>query len=160
MIAVDPRYIWLSVIIIPISGAKLISLFFDKLKIRTTFKIIIAGLFAVSFLVLPVKSISVSMDGGKWLPVLSARLKPYEIRGRVASSGNWEECMYLAFYNNWQYFGESGDFGEEYIEKELIEKKIDYYFAWNPVELKLEFLRKYPEITKGTGGSLKIYKLH
>jgi hypothetical protein len=160
MITVDPRYIWLSDIIILISGAKLLCIFFDRSKIRKTFQIFIAGLFAASFLVMPVKSITVSMDDGNWLPVISDTLKPLEINGRIASSGKWEVSMYLSFYNNWKYFGESGDFNEEYIEKELIEKKIDYYFVWKPVEKNLEFLKKYPEITKGVTGNLIIYKLH
>jgi hypothetical protein len=160
MIAVDPRYIWLSDIIILISGAKLISLLFVKFKIRNTFRIIIASLFAASFLVMPVKSISGSMDDGNWLPVLSNSLKPLEISGRIASSENWEVTMYLSFYNNWQYFGKSVDSGEEDIEKELYEKKIDYYFVWEPVDKKMEFLIKYPEIAIGVVESLKIYKLH
>jgi hypothetical protein len=67
--------------------------------------------------------------------------------------------MYLSFYNGWQYFGSNGDFSEKYVENELIEKKIDYYFVWNPVSAQMEFLKKYPEITKGDIGNLKIYKL-
>jgi len=160
MIAVDPRYLWLSDILILILGAKLISIYYDKTQISKTIKIIIVLLFAVSFLFMPVKSIMNSIDGSNYLPGLSDKLKPLEINGRIASSGEWEVSMYLSFINGWQYFGSSGDFSEKYVENELIGKKIAYYFVWDPLSKELEFLKKYPEITNGDIDNLKIYKLH
>lgn len=159
MISVDPRFLWLSEILILILGAKLINMFFDKSNVSKTFKIVITLILIVSFLSMPVRSIFNSMDDGNYLPGLSDKLKPLEINGRIASSGEWEVSMYLSFYNGWQYFGNSGDFSEKYIENELVEKKIDYYLVWDPVENKLGFLKKYPEITKGDIGNLQIYKL-
>jgi hypothetical protein len=159
MIAVDPRYIWLSNIILIIMGAKLLNLLFDKVPLRKIIKLGIIGIYLFSFLVLPLKSIYRSLDEGKNLYELSNRLNKLDINGRIASIGDWERSYYISFHNGWQYYGRSGNLNESDLENELKNKMIDYYFVWESDNNNLNFLNKYKEITGGNINGLKIYRL-
>ncbi len=159
MIWIDPRFFWFSIIVIIIIGAKLLNLLFDIILIRKVYKVILTGIFVIGFLVFPVKSVYRSLNNGKSLFELSNRIKNLNINGRMASIGDWEMSFYISFYNNWQYYGQSGNKEESYLENELKNKKIDYYFVWESYENKLKFLEKYQEITGGTINGLRIYKV-
>jgi hypothetical protein len=159
MIAVDPRYIWLSNIVIIITGAKLLNTLFEKIPLRKAIKLVIIGIYIFSFLILPLKSIYRSLDEGKDLYELSNRINKLNINGRIASFGDWERSYYLSFQNGWQYYGRSGNLNESDLEGELMNKMIDYYFVWESDYNSLKFLNKYKEITDGNIDGLRIYKL-
>jgi hypothetical protein len=159
LIAVDPRYIWLSYIILLITGAKLLSILFEKSLKRKSIRLVITGIFIISALAYPVKSIFHSLDNGKYLIELNNKMTSLNIKGRIASVGDWERSFYLSFHNGWQYYGRSSDHEESYLENELKNKMIDYYFVWESNENRLKFLQKYQEISGGRIEGLRIYKL-
>jgi hypothetical protein len=159
MIAVDPRFFWLIDIVTIIIGAKFLNLLFDKALIRKFYKVILIGIFVISFLVQPVKLIYRSLDNGNYVYELSNRISKLNVNGRIASIGDWQMSYYISFFNNWQYYGRSGNNDETYLENELKNKKIDYYFVWESYENKIKFLEKYQEITGGNIAGLRIYKL-
>ena len=66
-------------------------------------------------------------------PPLNQKVKRFNIHGRIASDYNWARTMYLAFYNNYKYYGPTGyGRGGRDIRRELRENDIDYYFVWSP----------------------------
>jgi hypothetical protein len=159
IIWIDPRFFWLSNILMIIIGGKILTQAFTKNSLRRKSRIVLTGLFVISFLVLPVRSMYRSSNNSKQLIELSNRLNKLNIKGRIASAGDWDTSLYLSFHNSWQYYGRSGNFGETYIENELKTKNIDYYFVWESYVQKMNFLEKYEEISGGDIAGLKIYKL-
>ncbi len=75
----------------------------------------------------------------------------YDISGKVASDYFWKKMLYLAFHNNYTYFGRTGSYlTDEKLQQTLRAHDIDYYFVWvdslyNPAG----FLSKHKEITGG-----------
>jgi hypothetical protein len=159
VMSVDPRFLWYGYIVIIIAGAKLLDLLFDRKNIKKIFKIVIIGIYITAFLISPINSIRNTIDVAKNDFQLSKNIKNMDVKGRIASIGDWQISYYICYFNEWKYYGISGKFDEQYLENELKNKMIDYYFVWEGDGSKLKFVEKYNEITEGTTPGLKIYKL-
>ncbi len=160
LIIVVDRYIWLCNFLLIIMGTRLLEILFKQLPFKKITLMLIIIIFAVSFLIQPVcKLYSVSRET-PYIVKLNNLIAPLEIKGRIASNWNWEECIWLAYFNDWRYYGEKGDLSDAELQSQLESYKIDYFFLWASERKTLEFIDKYSEITNGTIDQLKIYDLN
>jgi hypothetical protein len=153
---VERRYLYLDYILIIIIGMYLIDLLSKEKFLKRRVCILFMAILAVSFLILPVKSLYMHRGAQKVFYDSSNDLKRYNISGRVASDSEWHATLFLSFYNNWRYFGERGELSEVEIENELKKKKIDHYLVWGSGG---GYLDNYTEITGGRYNKLRIYRL-
>lgn len=156
MIIIESRYIWLSNILILIIGAKLINTIDLQKRLYKTGLLII---FTASFLVNPIWLLYSESNTGQCVSILNNKIRDLNIQGRIASSGDWGMSLYLSFYNDWSYYGDSFKDNDSELKAELEKKNIDYYFVWKPFDQKIKFIESYEDITKGKIEELRIYKL-
>jgi hypothetical protein len=159
MLFIEPRYIWLSNIIIIMIGAKLFDILFKIFSLKKISKIVLVTVFVVSFSLNPLWAIYCGCNTGKNIFNLNKIIYSLNIHGRIASTGNWQSSLFLSFYNNWYYYGDTYKPEELEMKNELENKMIDYYLVWKPYEQKIKFIERYEELTNGKIDELKIYKL-
>lgn len=142
------RYLWLANILLLLMGSHLLSVllrsdFFNHAKRK--FAIVV---FALSFLVLPIKELAINFNSGKDIFDLSRILEPYNIKGSVVSNDLWPHTLYLSYYLGNQYYGEAGSkYSDEELLNELKKNKIDYYFEWQaPSKRSKVFHSNFKEI--------------
>jgi hypothetical protein len=159
LVLVEIRYIWIIDIIIIIIGAKLINLFFETVFLRKVLRVLIILGYSLTFLVFPYHNLHTNINANKTIYDIDNKLEKLNIKGRIASSGDWFSTLYLSFYNNWTYYGETIKSETPELRKELENKNIDYFFVWKPFDEKIKTLEGYEELTKGNIDELRIYKL-
>lgn len=131
---------------------------------RKKLRLILLQTFIIlSFVVSPVRILIEEKNTGKKFFSLNETLKEYNLKGKLASHGNWLASLYISFYTRSQYYGECRSSDIVGISDELIEKGIDYYLVWRVgprgEQLRNNILINYPEITKGKVNDLLIYKI-
>ena len=131
LLLVENRYLWLSVILLMILGAKLIDILDNSYKLRLLSKTILICILAFSFAKPPFMFIRHKRDTENYIYELNNVISKMDIDGNIASSGNWAYTLYLSYYNNWQYFGECKSREYQNIFNELKSNTIDYYFVWD-----------------------------
>lgn len=159
MFLVEPRYIWLSYILIFVCGAKLLDIYSKKFQISKQLRTVLVVIFAASFAIYPVQKLYSRRETGKEIYDLSNRLSYLNIEGRIASSGYWGKTLHLSFYNNWRYYGEKGQLTLKELETQFENKQINYYLVWKPFNEHEKLDRMYQEITNGSIDELKVYKI-
>lgn len=150
------RYLYLDYLLTILIGTYLLGLLSQKELLKRKAGILLMAIFAISFLILPVKNLYGHRGNHKLLYDFGNDLKRYNISGRVASNREWHTSLFLSFHNDWRYFGERGELSEAEIEDQLKKKKIDYYLAWGRDG---GYLDNYMEITGGRYYGLRIYRL-
>ena len=159
LIAVDPRYIWLSQIIILAGGVRLLTILPEKFRIPKVVYLISVVILCGSFIIRPVRETAVSINTGKDLFELNEKLAGYSITGKIASDSDWENSMYLSFWSGWHYYGMNGGLADSAIIKELKEYDIDYYITWNPDDIPVIIRETYPEITGGEVSGIRVFQI-
>jgi len=156
---IELRYLWITYILLLLMGGYLLNKLLDKeyysKRLRSN---VILGLFVVSFLVFPVDQLVRNLNTGREMYELSKKLKhEYIIKGNIASNKKWADSLYLSYYLNAQYYGESKkEIYDKELATELKKHKIDYYFVWQKGP---QFLDNYEEVTDGEIDGLRIYNL-
>ena len=177
---VSPRYIWIDNILLLLMGGYLVSLLFQHefFKIYNLRKNILIAFVITSFIVLPIQNIIQKPDDiGKEIYLLSKKLEPYNIQGKVASHKpdphfineewqrslkSWLHTLTLSYYLGTKYYGQSGaNMSEEDLEIELKKFDIDFYFVWgNHINIP-KFLSGYKMVVnlETPGPGLKVFSL-
>ena len=169
----EHRYLWTVNILLLLMGGHVLNILFGteffKKNIRKNILII---LFAVSFMLTPLKSYS---GAGKnninsEMYHLAQTIKnDYQVQGNIASNREWE---HFPIHNSWhktfrmsywldsKYFGQTeAEISDNDLVDELRKFNIDYYFIWGKSQNIPQFLSKYREVTSGEYPDLKIYDL-
>jgi len=161
LILVKYRYLWLCNILLIISGFKLLEIIFQRKTFKKITKVLIITIFVFSFLIHPVSDLRCNTSGSCHIAKINNKISPLEIKGRIASDKNWHESLWLAYFNNWRYYGEKGNLSELKLKSQLEKYKIDYFIIWETKGSNFEFIKKnYYEITHGTIDEFKIYDLN
>jgi hypothetical protein len=167
LLLVEDRYLWLDAFLMMILAAGLLSLALSRSRGRRWLGAAAGIPVLATFLVLPVgffPKYRILSASDTRIPApatrrLALRLKAdYNLQGRMASSGRWNESLFIASFDRLQYFGQMrpGWSGAE-LEEALIKNGIRYFFLWRDNDPKFEFLKNYIELTKGGIPDLEIY---
>ena len=133
LILIEPRYLWIDLILLMMMGTHLLAgpLQLKKATWRRTGSWLLLVVFVGSYSISPMGYLNRG-NPGKGAFDLSQRLKTFNIRGRVASDINWAGTLYEAFYDGVSYYGMTGTEGTGRDPRsELLEHDIDYYFVWD-----------------------------
>ncbi len=166
----EPRYVWLSNVLLLLMGCYLLSLLFQidffKPELR---KNIVLAFFVISFIFVPVQFVMQTSNGGMddLMYYISTDLKHYNIKGNIASNREqvpvhdaWHKTFRLAYWLDSRYYGQSAEgTNEEELNSELGKYNIDYYFLWGEKSSTPLFLTKYKEVTNSEIPGLKVYSL-
>lgn len=165
----EDRYVWLANILLLLMGGHIITLLFQKEFFKSNLrKSILIAFFVVSFIFVPSRFIMQTSQGSmdKDMYELSLELKPYNIKGNIASNREfgsheaWHKTFRLAYWLDSRYYGQQGEnTSDEKLEKELGKYNIDYYFVWGETNHMPLFWSKHKEVTGGNISGLKIYAL-
>ena len=160
MVYIEYRYIWLNTLIITLLGFLLLKEYFNTTPIHQTNQYILIIALSLSLIIPPILNIISDSNTGKTTYLLSQKLHHLPIQGNIASNNLWAKTLYLSFYNNWRYFGETGLTKPANIENQLTKHKIKFFFLWKDGDSKnYLFLQKYPEISNNQFNDLKIYRM-
>jgi hypothetical protein len=160
LILIVYRYLWLCNILLIITGFKLLEIIFQKKSFKQVTKVLIIMIFALSFLIQPVSKLQCSSPGLSHIARINNKISPLEIKGRIASDKNWHDCLWLAYFNNWRYYGEKGNLSESKLKSQLEKYEIDYFINWDIKGSNFGFIKKYSEITDWAFDEFKIYDLN
>ena len=161
LIWVLARYIWIVLILFTITGYYFIDLLFRNGFLSKTLTIILVYVFSLSCILPMVRNLSKSWNMGRSDYTLSQKIDAnYGISGNIASDYFFKEMSYLAFHNNYTYFGATSSLlSDDELQQTLREHDIDYYFVWRDSDFlhNVGFLSKQKEITGGEVKRLRIY---
>jgi 4-amino-4-deoxy-L-arabinose transferase-like glycosyltransferase len=88
----------------------------------------------------------------------AATLAPFIARDQViASNGEWEQSLYVAYRLGCRYFGQRGDLAPTAVPGELARWHVGYYLAWDETPEEAAALRGLAEVSGGTVPGLKVY---
>lgn len=158
-IIVEGRYLWFVYILMIILGFYILNGFFKLYPLREITKNILLIVLCLSFILSPLNTMIYAYDSEIEFYNLSKSLREdYNISGNIASDSEWEMSIYLVYYLNGTYYGQTKP-GESLndIKNELDCNNIDYYLVWN-VQNNSLVIPGYEEITGGKIVFLKIYK--
>lgn len=169
LLLVEDRYLWLDAFLLMILAAGLLSIALSRGRSRDRHWISAAAGIPVlaTFLVLPIgffPKYRILSASDTRIPALETRrlafqLKAdYGLRGRMASSGRWNESLFIASFDRLQYFGQMRPgWGAAELKEALKKNGIRYFFLWRENDPKFDFLTSYIELTKGAVPDLKIF---
>jgi hypothetical protein len=171
LLLVEDRYLWLDAFLLMILAAGLVSsAFYRSRSGARRWLSAAAGIpILATFMVLPAAffpKYRILSASDTRIPAVETRrlalqLKhDYDLRGRMASSGRWNESLFIASFDRLQYFGQMRpQWSGAALEDALIKNGIRYFFVWRENDPKFDFLLYYIELTKGAVPDLKIYLL-
>ncbi|MGB9977785.1 hypothetical protein [Methanobacterium sp.] len=163
LILVEDRYLWIGYILLLLMGSYLLTLLFKKSSLSSKKENIIIVLFILLFSVTPLINFICAVDGTantEGVYQLSQTLKnDYNLHGNIASNDEWRKSLYIAFFTNSKYYGQTRiNISSNDLEMELKKNSIDFYIIWaNSGETAIP--SGYKEITGGKIKGLKVYSL-
>jgi hypothetical protein len=131
LVHIDARFLWIVYVMLILMGFFVLDKIMKIPRLTKSGKFVLTFLFAGSFLVLPRWELDpdrLNKSDNKYLYNLSERLSACDIKGKVASNGEWNSTLTLVYFmsqkNTLKYFGVPRD------ERELTINEIDYFFLW------------------------------
>jgi len=112
---IEDRYIWF--------GAILLLFMIASMKVKDVFLLIML----FSFTILPIKRLLANRYNGRDVYTFS---KSIHVHGAIASNGNWNESLFIAYYNNSKYYGVTKG-NEKEVLASIKTNHIDYFLVWN-----------------------------
>jgi len=144
LVLVEDRYLWLGKIILIILGSKLIDIFLIEFRDKFIYIIFVIFIFT-NFN--PLQFLNKKNTESINFYNLSLNIKKLNIRGNIAcAGGNYNETLYLSYFNSYRFYGESTNFALY---------KINYLFVWNNAVIKNNWI----PIFSNDYYKLKIYKV-
>lgn len=158
LILVEWRYFWFIFILIMFIGYFLVDNLYKNGITNLNWRNLLLIILLLSFVIQPIYELVLFSDSDNSIIILSNKLKTdYRIKGNIASDDNWGEMVTISYFLNTKYYGLPKKTNSTIdLQKELEEKKIDYFFVWNKANNKT--LYNYKEITGGVIRYLLIYK--
>ncbi|WP_414468687.1 hypothetical protein [Methanobacterium sp. ACI-7] len=154
IVLLEERYLWLVYILLFLMGGYLTNLFFKNKLFTNTRKILVLLILIVSFVFMPISSLSANINADKDVYILANEIEmQHDIYGNIAANTNDNKMIYLAYYLNANY---SGQTKPETTQTDLIKYNIDFYFVWNN---KNNIYSQYKEIAIENREALKIYSI-
>jgi len=163
LILVEDRYLWIVYILLVLMGSYLLTVlfknpFFDNKKkniFLTVFILLFSLIFATNFIS--------AVDGTantEGVYGLSQTLKnEYNLHGNIASNDEWRKSLYIAYFTNSKYYGQTGkNISSNDLIRELKKNNIDFYIVWGNSD-GLMVSSGYKDVIGGKIRGLKVYSL-
>lgn len=151
------RYLWLTFILLMITGFYLIDRLYKIKTITLNLRNILLIVLICSFIIPSAYETILFSNNDNSAYNLSNQLKnDYGIHGNIASNEWKGNSLTISYYLNAKYYGQTKKTDNSAnLQRELTENRIDYYFVWNNESIPQ--IVDYREITNGRIEGLKIY---
>lgn len=135
LILVEERYVWFTVLASAIVPYALIQQVVLRKPVKRAALGIATALLIVS-MVYPVRSLQKDRYTGKYFLDLSQTMRAEGISGPIASDSSWHNSLYLSYFMNESYFGETAQAYQNQTQliSVLTQKHIRTYLTWNALE--------------------------
>ncbi len=179
LVLVQDRYLWATTLLTLLLGAVVVQAAVGKLS--PAGRRVLLTAFAASYLVLPLRMLVGQRHADQPAFEISRRIQDrFPVHGNVAACGNWNESLYLAYYLDLRFLGDTGYLPEEEAiahalnpsltappprvsdaeaTAELRARDVDYYLGWESCPSIPGPVLEHPEITQGGLPGLRIYSL-
>lgn len=158
-VLVEERYLWVVYLLLLLMGAFLLTLLFKNDFFTPTRKTVLATIFIVSFLIMPVGHLieTVNIDKDVYLLSESVSVNPHS---KIASNNEWLKSSYLAYYWNSEYIGQTKPTLNPTEQIETLKSHgIDYYLVWGDANENIELLSQFKEVNTGKIPGLRVFAL-
>ncbi len=181
LITLQDRYLWPEILLFVLIGAVVSDALISTSWLSETARKTLIAAFVISFLLLPLRLIAGARNGGRAMYDLSSQIRQkYSLEGAVASCGNWNDSLYLAYYLHLHFLGDTGLTPEEAASAPSLNPSLgttpaamssedaanqlsnfgaDYFLAWQDCTSIPATVSQKPDITGGSLRALKIYRL-
>ncbi len=161
LILVEPRYLWFIYILLILMGGYLLSLSFKNHWFNSSMKKMLLVLLVFSFIIAPLNSLITEYNTEENIYQIGETLKTnYNVHGNIASNDQWELTIYLVYYTESKYYGQTKEnMNYTNLKKELNDNNIDYYIVWGNSKENVYLSHDFKEVTNGNIDYLKIYSL-
>ncbi len=145
LVFVEIRHIWVTFFLVLILGGYMMDRLFEGSFFTKTRKVALYIFFIISFAYRPaVINLPAAANVDKPYYLLSQELKKYIRPGdRIASNGEWNESLYLAYHLNVPYYGiPKENIDKQTLNEELHKFNINRYLIWDNRRLvNVEFVK-------------------
>jgi hypothetical protein len=181
LVSIQSRYIWILTFLLLLMAAVPIQDLEAVLSPAARW-ILVAGV-AASFLLMPAAGLALQRNAGRGLHRIAANLaKVYGVHGRIASCGDWNDSLEIAYFDGDSYYGSTAPTADEAgfsrelnpelrrratipplpdippAAAQLRQYRIDYYLDWAACPFLDPRIGALPEITGGGIPGLKVYR--
>lgn len=182
LLTLQDRYLWPEIFLFLLIGGVITGAVDSSRWASRAARQTLLAAFVISFLLLPLRLIVGSRDSGRSIYQTSRQIAAhYPIHGNFAACGDWNDSLYLAYYLNSRFLGDTGMTAEELTNgqflnpsltttpaalsdqeaaAQLISHNADFYLAWKACLLIPTSVASHEDITHGDLLGLKIYSLH
>lgn len=181
LLTLQDRYLWpVILLLIPISGVVIDAVNSSRWASAAARKTLLIA-FTLSFLLLPLRLILGARNQGRAIYETSRLIAAHDpIHGAIASCGNWNDTLDIAYYLNLRFLGDTGMTADELTNGQFLNPTLttpptvetaeqatsdlaahhpDDYFAWTSCPSIPPSVTTHEEITQGHLPGLKIYSL-
>ncbi len=159
---IDPRYLWILVMLCPLLAVGLIDLLAEKFRWHAVLAATIAAAIMASFVFGP----SAKMPLPEEIDVESARLARtwiedgVDLRGRrLATNGFWTVSLYLAYFTDAQFFGSVIPGDPVRTRRQIDDHRIDTFLLWgNDAEASFYLDGFTPVSAANSGGPCALFE--
>jgi hypothetical protein len=163
VILVGDRYLWIVYILLVLMGSYLLTVlfknpFFDNKK-KNIFLIVFILLFSVTLAINFISAVDGTANTEGVYGLSQTLKKEYNLHGNIASNDEWRKSLYIAYFTNSKYYGQTGkNISSNDLIRELKKNNIDFYIVWGNSD-GLMVSSGYKDVIGGKIRGLKVYSL-
>ncbi|PLW93520.1 MAG: hypothetical protein C0592_05840 [Marinilabiliales bacterium] len=155
LVLINFRYTWTLAYLLVFAAVFLYDSFHDHFKPNKAVRLIIGLILIITF----TKGLYFTLDehwrADENYHTLSAEIREYQIKGKIASVGEITTSFCISFLNGYKYYGDVSPVDDSTALAQINQYQIDYIFLWKPFPEK-EYLGNYTVISDTIKGELLI----
>lgn len=160
LVVIESRYLWFCCFLLLLMGGY----GYDQMLATTSFftrtrKACLIAAFVLSFALMPAFNLVYFRHGGRQVHEWAQALRAYILPGaRVASDGEWQNSMCVAYHLNARYYGiRKSDSESAAIKADLDRHGIEHYLVWDKTKSDAVHLIGYERTQLPHGGMPVLY---
>ncbi|MEG3224626.1 MAG: hypothetical protein BME94_03625 [Methanobacteriales archaeon Met13] len=130
LIFLEIRYLWFVNVLLVLLGFLVVKTTSEEFSISKRFYNVLILILCLSFIISPLIGLYQSSYSGSKVPIVAEDLKELGVKGNIASNNNWESSVYLAYYLDTKYYGQTNTSLSKDLGEELRRNDIKYYLIW------------------------------
>ena len=156
----DERFFWPVLILFMGLGFYLLTVFFREQAVSRNARLLVAGLFSLSFLAFPAYTLATGNKARNETALIAKQLNDPAFAGSsMASNTDYGASMVVAYYLKAKYYGSAAPgMSEEAITEDLKRKGIRYYLVWGIPPSERAGMR-LSKVVKGSFRPLSVYEV-
>jgi hypothetical protein len=129
----DERFFWPVLIVVLGLGFHLLNLAFNKWALSRNVRVVLVGLFALSFIQFPVRVLASDHHARDATTSFARQLEGSPMAGsRFASNNDYGAAVCVGYHIKAKYYGQAAPgMSDEAIAEDLKRKGVQYYFVWD-----------------------------